>query len=914
MRQQLLHLVSAFLVILLLAAGTEESSAQNSIPEPTAAQMEMLNRLPPSQREAVLREIRNAQRQSSQPQSLDFPELMRPPLEEEPGLDMAGEEAEPVERISGSDTLVIQFKLSDEPASNRGLDEEALEQRDGFLTRLNAANPYVLDSSGFLYLPGVPAIALAGLDPLQAEIRLGAEESLKDFDAYVTLLPLEPTGVAALEPFGYDLFEDVPTTFAPATDIPVPADYVLGPGDVVKVQLFGNENADYDLVLQRDGTLNFPEIGPVTLAGLTFAQAREELQNRVAEQMIGVRAAIGLGELRSIRIFVLGDVTRPGSYTVSGLSTMINALFASGGVKPIGSLRDIQLKRNGSVVSRMDLYDLLIRGDTRGDRRLSPGDVIFVPPVGDTVSVSGEVKRPAIYELRGEANVAQMVELAGGLSANADAGAIKLERRLPTGSTQVTDVELSAGRGNASVGNGDVVRVPSAVSQLEDSVQLAGNVFQPGLYQWREGMRLADLIDSTADVKPKSDLGYVLIRREVEANALVDVLSADLRRAWAAPNSDANLQLRPRDTVIVFSLEIGRRHVVDPLLAELRLQAAQSQPVNVLRIGGQVRAPGEYPLESGMRVTDALRAGGGLTESAYTIDAELTRYEIVNGEYRETALVTLDLAAALRGDGAADMVLRPYDYISIKEVPRWREQQTVEIRGEVMFPGVYPISQGETLSSVLRRAGGLTELAFPAGSVFVREELKDREREQVRTLADRVESDLAALSLSDPNNTEAISIGQALITQLRDAEPTGRLVINLQSVLSEQTGGDIVLKDNDTLLVPNETQEVTVLGEVQYATSHIFSDGLSRADYLARSGGLTQKADRKRIYVVRANGEVVANSGSRWFGRGRGVVISPGDTIVVPVDTDRVKPLVLWQSATQILYNLAIAAAAVNSF
>lgn len=913
MRYNFLQLAALTLFSIVAIIWAPEGAGQSSIPEPTAAQMEMLNRLPPSQRQAILREIRNAQRQSGQAQPLEYPELLRPPLDGEPAADSDEEAAEEVERISGGDTLVIEFELSEKAAPDRSIDEEDAEQRREFLARLNATNPYDLDRSGFLYLPGVPAIALAGLDAAQAEIRLRAEESLAEFDAFVTVLPLEPTGVAALEPFGYDLFEDVPTTFAPATDIPVPADYVLGPGDVVKVQLFGNENADYDLVVQRDGTLNFPEIGPVTLAGLTFEQARQELQNRVGEQMIGVRAAIGLGELRSIRIFVLGDVARPGSYTVSGLSTMINALFASGGVKTIGSLRDIQLKRNGGVVSRMDLYDLLIRGDTRGDRRLRPGDVIFVPPVGDTVAVAGEVKRPAIYELRGEASVAQIVELAGGLRAGADPGAVKLERRLPSGGTQVTDVDLD-GRGTARVGNGDVIRVPAAVQQLENSVQLSGNVFQPGLYQWREGMRLADLITSTNAVKPRSDLGYVLIRREVEANALVDVLSADLRRAWAAPASEANVGLRPRDTVIVFSQEIGRRHVVDPLLAELRLQAAQSQAVNLLRIGGQVRAPGEYPLESGMRVTDALRAGGGLTESAYTIDAELTRYEIVNGEYRETALVTLDLAAALRGDATADILLRPYDYISIKEVPRWREQQTVEIRGEVMFPGVYPITQGETLSSVLQRAGGLTDLAFPAGSVFVREELKDREREQVQTLADRVESDLAALSLSDPNNTEAISIGQSLITQLRDAEPTGRLVIDLQSVLSEGKGRDIVLKNKDTLLVPNETQEVTVLGEVQYATSHIFSDGLSRADYLARSGGLTQKADRKRIYVVRANGEVVANSGSRWFGRGRGVVISPGDTIVVPVDTDRVKPLVLWQSATQILYNLAIAAAAVNSF
>src|SRR5262249_7844235 len=246
----------------------------------------------------------------------------------------------------------------------------------------------------------------------------------------LTLLPLQPVGTKALKPFGYDLFEQRRTTatgsttgaatFLPPTDIPVPVDYVIGPGDTVNVQLFGNQNADYRFVVSRDGTITFPEIGPVNVAGLTYEQLRDAITQRVSEQMIGVRASVTLGELRSIRVFVLGDVNRPGSYLVSSLSTMTNALYTSGGVKPVGSLRNVALMRGGNTISTLDVYDLLLRGDTRADARLMPGDAIFVPPVGATVAIDGEVRRPAIYEIRGERNVSEIVALAGGLTPSAN--------------------------------------------------------------------------------------------------------------------------------------------------------------------------------------------------------------------------------------------------------------------------------------------------------------------------------------------------------------------------------------------------------------------------------------------------------------------------------------------------------------
>jgi protein involved in polysaccharide export with SLBB domain len=454
--------------------------------------------------------------------------------------------------------------------------------------------------------------------------------------------------------------------------------------------------------------------------------------------------------------------------------------------------------------------------------------------------------------------------------------------------------------------------VPANLERFERSVRLEGNVYRPGLYAWFNGMRLGDLLPAPEVVKPKSDLGYVLIQRELAPNVAVEVLSADLRDAWLRPSGQSNVALEARDTVYVFNIDNGREQFIKPVIESLTAQAAPNTPIPVVRIRGQVRAPGEYPLEPTMRVSDLLRAGGGLTESAYGTSAELTRYAVIDGEYRETALTTVDLAALLRGDSAADLTLSPYDFLNVKEVSRWRGEQTVTLRGEVTFPGAYTIRRGEALSSVLQRAGGLTELAFPEGSVFTRVELAARERENLDLLARRIERDLAAISIADPSASDTISTGQSLITQLRSTVASGRWVIRLDDLVAGVAEADVVLKDGDQLFVPDQRQEVTVIGEVQYATSHVFDRGVTRDEYIGKSGGLTQRADQKRIYVVRANGEVIAESGASWFRRGSTTAMRAGDTVVVPLDVDQ--PLARWSAITTIIYNLAIAAAAVNSF
>lgn len=720
-----------------------------------------------------------------------------------------------------------------------------------------------------------------------------------------------------LRRFGYDLFAGVPTTFAPATDIPIPVDYVIGPGDTVELQLFGSKNVSYTLIVTREGVLNFPELGPITVSGLRFSDLQTALQQRVSEQMIGVGSSITMGRLRSIRVFILGEAYRPGSYTVSALTTMTNALFVSGGVNTIGSLRNIELKRNGRLVTTLDLYDLLLRGDTSGDSRLQPGDVIFIPPVGKSVGVDGEVRRPAIYELKDERSAEDVLTLAGGLLPTAYPEASQIGRINDKRERTVVDVDLTTREGLASpLSADDTIHIYSVLEKREDVVHLVGHVYREGAFQWQPGMRLTDLIPSLEELKPKADPSYVLIRRETPDLLEIDVLSANLSAALAEPGSSADVLLQARDQLRVFNFDSNRSEIIEQLIEELQLQASRTKPTQVVSVGGRVRAPGQYPLEAGMRVSDLLRAGGNLAEAAYVLEAEIVRYSLDEGEARQTALINIDLSRILAGDVSADVALLPHDVLSIKGTPHWSDLESVSVEGEVRFPGTYPTRRGERLSSLIKRAGGLTDLAFAKGAIFLRDELREREQQQLDGLSERLEIEATVAAALSGDDAESVTARSAILNQLDATVATGRLVIDLPLVLNGETNNeaDILLKGGDRLLIPQQSQTVTIIGEVQFPTSHVYERGSSRDRYINRSGGTTQHADKTRIYIVRADGQVVASSGSRFFRRRDVGDIRPGDTIVVPLDADRMNKLTLWTNVSTIIFNIGVAAAAVASF
>src|SRR5579864_2825052 len=814
---------------------------------------------------------------------------------------------EVIQNANGSPITPFEAQLSD--------DDRA--RLDALMTLIRSKNPYRLSRDGALALPGFPPIDLLGLSEEQATLRLQVEPAFRGVDIRLTRLPLKKTGAESLKPFGYDLFDHGVSTFAPVTNVPVPSNYIVGAGDVLEVQLYGTQNRSLRLVVGRDGHINLPDIGPIHVAGQTFEQMKSEIEARVQRQMIGMHASVSMGDTRSIRVFVVGEAKFPGSYTVSGLSTITSALYAAGGAKTAGSLRNIQLKRNGIPVRQLDLYDLLIRGDTTDDAKLLPGDVITIPAVGSTVSIEGEVRRPAIYEIKNESTVADLLNLSGGLTPEADRSNAMLTRIDANQHRIVVPVDLTAGAGKEALRNGDLVRVMRLRPTLDSGVVVQGFVYAPGAFAYRQGMRLSDVIRSVDELRPDADLHYLLIRRELPPDRRISVLSADLATALKSPGSPADVALMPRDRITVFDLASGRDHVIQPLLDELRVQGGSGHPTETVYVDGEVKVPGEYPLEPGMKVSDLIRAGGGAADAAYGGNAELTRYSVFAGESRRTQLIKIDLAAAMAGDAAADAALKPFDRLSVKQIPQWGEQESITLQGEVRFPGKYSIRRGETLKSVIDRAGGLTPYAFVQGSVFTRESLRKRKQAQLDILAERMQRDITSFALSgavaagQQGGTATLALAQSLLSQLKSSRAVGRMVINLSALMREPFGSadDVVLRDADRLVIPRYEQQVTVLGEVQNSTSLLYNPRLSRDDYIAQSGGLTRRADGRQIYIVRANGSVLGGGGSGRFRRSASADIKPGDTIVVPLDVEHLPPLPLWQAVTTILYNVAIAVA-----
>lgn len=824
---------------------------------------------------------------------------------------------------SGSDLAAAQAATS-ALSSSQQLTSAEKHQLTALIDLIRSRNPYQLSADGVLTLPGFAPILLLGLTEQQATLRLQVVPDFQNLQLRVTLLPLKKTGAQALKPFGYDLFAEYPSSFEPLTNVPVPSDYVIGPGDTLDVLLYGSQNHAYQMLVGRDGRINFPELGPIDVGGQLFSAVQSEIESRVGHQMIGVRASISMAQTRAIQVFAMGEAFEPGAYTISGLGTITSALYAAGGILKEGSLRNIELKRGGAVVRKLDLYDLLIHGDTADDAKLLQGDVVLVPPVGSTVAVDGQVQRPAIYELRNETMPAEVIALAGGLTPNADTSKATLTRILANGERVVLPLDLTAGGSAEGLRNGDLIHIPRLRPTLDSAVELQGHVYTAGAYFYRPGMRLTDVIHSVDDLQPNADLHYVLIRRELPPDRHVEAISANIAAALAAPGSPADVTLMPRDQITVFDLSSSRDRIVHPILEDLRMEATAEEPEQVVTVEGRVNVPGQYPLEPGMTVADLIRAGGGLADAAYAGKAELTRYVVVDGSTRRTDIMDIDVASALSGNPAANVKLDPYDVLSIKEVSQWTNQESITLRGEVRFPGTYTIQPGETLKSVIERAGGLTQFAFPQGSVFTRTELKVREQQQMDLLASRMKIELGVLALravataqggNVGNSESALVVGKSLLAQLQGEKAVGRLVINLPGIVREPSGSsyDVVLRDGDELIVPRFEQEVTVIGEVQDATSHLYNSDLSRDDYIALSGGITSQADPKRVYVVRADGSVVANgNSSRWFSRGGNVEIEPGDTIVVPINATQMLPLPFWEAMTGIVYNVAIAVAAIH--
>jgi len=719
-----------------------------------------------------------------------------------------------------------------------------------------------------------------------------------------------------LIPFGYDLFSGNPTSFTPINDIPVSSDYVLGPGDSLKVNLFGKGSQSYELVIDQEGITYLPELGPLHLAGQVFSEARKSIINTINQKMIGVKASVSMGQLRSIRVFVLGEAYLPGSYVVSSLSTMTNALVLSGGISQNGSLRNIQLKRKGKLIQSLDVYDLLLKGDTSNDAQLRSGDVVFIPSIGSTVGIKGEVRRPARYELAGEETAESLIQYAGGLFSSAYPQLATLQRIDENNERILLNLNLKKSSGlQTNLQNGDVISIPKVAEKVENIIKLTGHILREESLTWQKGLRLSDVVPKVQRLKPNPDLSYGLIKRYHQPDQKLEVISFNLGNALNQQGSESDTLLQNQDEIFFFGLyDSTRQKDIAMLIELLRVQSTIKTPSKEITVNGNVRYPGVYPLINGMNVSNLINAAGGLTEKAFKLRAELSRTEFNQLQKRKQYRVDLNLSQT----DSLGFALKSRDVLQIKTIPEWAESEEVTLSGEVKFPGTYPIYKNDTLAILLERSGGLTEYAYAPGAIFTRAELQKQQAKQLKEMQERLAEDIAKAELiavnQESETKEASDVGEAqkILSQLKGTKATGRLVIDLEKVLAKNVNYSIPLQKGDALYIPSKKNSVTIVGEVQMPISQIYEPQLSHWDYIGRSGGTTVKADEDRVYIINANGAVKMPETSRWFANNE-EQIAPGDTIVVPLDADKLNQIVLWRDMSQIFYQIALGAAAVGS-
>jgi len=758
--------------------------------------------------------------------------------------------------------------------------------------------------------PSTPSLSQTPGGPVGTAARANGE-AMSSIEASFRLLGAPSQQVhnptpANLRQFGYALFSGPVSTFAPLGDVPVGADYILGPGDELNLLMWGRVNRTSHLKVERDGSVLIPEIGPVEVSGLTFEQAKKLIESR-AGQITGVQVDVTMGAIRTIQVFVIGKVEHPGLFTISALSHVSNALVASGGISKIGTLRRIELRRGNQLIREIDLYDMLLHGRTLADVRLEQGDVIFVPVIGNVVGVTGDVKDPAIYELRGQEDLAAVLRMAGGVGAFGYSQRLQVERIDNHEHRVDLDVELLSRQFSSfAVRDGDLVKVYTVLPERNNVVTLKGNARRPGVYEWRPDMRVSDLISEGEGVADHTYFGYALIRRIEGPDRRVHYLPVDLGAALRGPASrQVNPVLEARDELTIYAeTDIGDLPHVS--------------------ISGAVRKPGSYVLSSGMRVSDLVYEAGGIKESAYLNKAELARVKVIDGTarflYQDVAL-----RSALDGIGGEDPALETGDQLFVAEASNWHQPWTAVVEGEVMRPGPYVIRDGERLDSLLERCGGLRADADLQATVFVRQSVQELEQKELDESRQRLQADAARLSIMPKqastanNDAQTLQIMQRVLSETQSQQATGRVVLHLQTLDGLPfSQDDIVLQQGDKVTVPKRPSTVAILGQVFNPSAIIYERGRSVNDYLQRSGGPTQWADADHIMLIRASGDIVTDESIRHSGKAAlfpllpaisgglmGVEVQRGDTIYVPETLRYVDQMQEAKDITQIIVNAA---------
>ncbi len=792
------------------------------------------------------------------------------------------------------------------------------------------------------------------------------------YDLYMQAAP----NTRPVERFGLDVFRkgEMNPAYLPM-DLPVGPSYVVGPGDSLAIDLWGGVSQRILRTVDREGRVALPEAGPVLVSGRTLGDAQQEVQRVLRTQFRDISVDVSLQRLRTVRVYVVGNVASPGAYDVSSLSTPLNALFVAGGVTQQGSLRRLQHFRGKQQVEEVDAYDLLLHG-IRGDlQRLENGDSLLVPSLGPVVTVDGMVRRPALYELHSEKTLEDALDLAGGILPAAALRHIEVQRLVAHEKRTMLSVEIGetsdsdavrAKLRSFTVQDGDEIHIFPIAPYNSASIYLEGHVLRPGRYSYKPEMKLTDLITSYSDLLPEPSTRYAEIIRLHAPDYHPVVESFDLSAALEHPETAPKLE--PLDTVRIFgrfdfepSPEVlitgevrspgqyrtsGQQHLRDTIYQaggvtpEAWLDSAQlfrrqpdgttrvfsinlrdalaGEPLNNILVQprdrilvhrqpeqvspasvyvkGDVARPGRYPLAANMRVSDLVQSAGGLLRSANPDAGDLTHYAIANssGERVQAGHQDVSLASALSGKEDQNPLLRDGDVLTVPQQAGWNDiGATVTLGGEVRKPGVYGIRPGERLSSLLKRAGGLLPTAYPRAAVFERNDVRELQQKSRQDLIQRLEQESTVVkTAASTTGTEEAALQQAAIQQrqrvlegLRKAPVTGRLVIHLRTDRKSFQGSpdDIELRAGDSLVIPKQPGGVIVVGQVYNSNALTYTPGRNANWYLSRAGGATQLADKKSIFIIRADGSVTSGKeGSFWSGGVLSATVGPGDTIVVP--------------------------------
>jgi protein involved in polysaccharide export with SLBB domain len=746
--------------------------------------------------------------------------------------------------------------------------------------------------------------------------------------------------------FGQSLFEQPPSTFAPLDLLQVPGDYIMGPGDQLEIRIWGQLEANLQATVDRSGQIYIPRVGQVAVAGVHYSELEQYLKNAVSKIFRNFNLTANVGRLRSIQVLIVGYARSPGTYTISSLSTLVNAMFASGGPLPQGSLRHIQVRRDGKTITDFDFYDLLIKGDKSQDVRLQPGDVLYIPPVGPLAGISGSVNTPAIYELKGTSTLSDLIEIAGGMSSLADTGRITVERLIDHQSRKTLEFPYDDSSRSMPIQDGDIVRVFSIVPSFQDTVTLRGNVANPGRYPWKAAMRVRDLIPNADALLTRR---YWLDRAAIGNGLATEYPIAQNRPPLVRclPTSSAPNASNPASAQqYAANAAQGAQPSTTTENAGAAPNGADSSGVIYVPCASGQQAPSDNlsaravdeRVSLGNRETAQMHQEIATTQrTATNLTADLRRYAPeINWDYAIIQRVNpTDLSskliwmsprkAILEHDEESNLELQPGDIVTIFSqrdisLPQDERSRYIVVEGEVKRPGVYKLEVNETLHSVLQRAGGLTPNAYIYGSQLLRESARIEQQNSLDQLVHTMEVQVrqSALSIAaSAGGGDAQGLAQlqeGIVAQLRAVRASGRVAFPVKPNDKKLADfPDMVMEDNDRLIIPHTPSTISVVGNVYNPGSFIFDPHANSGAYLEMAGKGKPQSDLHHAFVLRANGVVVAANNVNGLFTGakfERLRLYPGDEIIVPYKLPTgafVRGLRDW---SQIASQLAITAAA----